>query len=87
MTTGEWLFGQSNAPEGSDMLTVVAEIEGTYPVLTPIESFETNMQNLNIEANLDILLISTNINLQELTVDVTEDKYTANIIMESYDGN
>ena len=28
MTTGEWLTSLSSAPEGSDMLTVVADLEG-----------------------------------------------------------
>ncbi len=87
MTTGEWLESLSSADEGSTMLTIVAELEGTYPVLAPVESFEVNLVDENFDANLDILTLSADLIVDEFTVDATTNTYTADIIMENYYGN
>ena len=87
MTTGEWLSGMSSAEEGSTMLTVVAELEGTYPVLTPVESFEVNIREDVFIANLDIIAITANMDTDTYDCDLEQDVFTANIDDIKLDGD
>ena len=82
MTTGEWLESLSSAPEGSTMLTIVAELEGTYPVLTPIESFKTNLIDEGFTANLDIITIKANYVDDTFSANFSDDSFTSNLEIE-----
>ena len=87
MTTGEWLASLSTAEDGSDMLTVVANIEGTYPVLAPVESFNVDLTSDLFTADLDIISTTVNLEMDLYNVDITEDVFSADFTMESYNVN
>lgn len=87
MTTGEYLASLSGAVAGDTMLTVVAELEGTYPVFAPVESFSVNLVDKEFTVNLDIIAISADLEIESYDTNLTVDEYTANIIMENYDVN
>ena len=86
MTTGEWLASLSTAPQGSTMLDVVGDIEGTFPVLTPVESFGVDFNDRKYHANLAIIATSANLEQTALDADISEDKFSANLEMEAYNG-
>ena len=85
MTTQEWLASLSSAPIGSTMLQVVADLEGTYPVLTPIESFNVDIVEESFTANLDIISLTADIASTEYSADLSEDGFESNLVQESYD--
>jgi hypothetical protein len=87
MTTGEWLASLSSAPSGSTALEVVADIEGTYPVLTPVESFSVDIIDEVYSTNLDIISISANVNEDVYTVDFSDDSFVVDLTQENINVN
>ena len=67
MTVGEYLRSLSTAPSGTPALTVLTNIEGTYPVLMPVDMFEANVVDEDYSADLDIISISADLFLDNIS--------------------
>ena len=70
MTVGEYLRSLSTAPSGISALTVLTNIEGTYPVLMPVDMFEANVVDEDYSADLDIISISADLFLDNISADL-----------------
>jgi len=87
MTTQEWLASLSSADEGSDMLTVVAGIEGTYPVLAPVESFDVDFIDDEFTADLAIITVTADVTVDSYDADFVDDEFTADVEITDLDGD
>ena len=86
MTVGDYLKSLSTADSGATALTVVGDIEGTYPVLTPIQQFKSNIDTVVLSGDIDTRL-SADMSVVSATAVVNEELASANLKMESIDGN
>jgi len=87
MTVGDFMKGLSSAEDGANALDVVANIEGTYPVFTPFDSFEISFSQPKLTANLHVEELSANLTSENLIGDVESDLITCNLTSDNLQGD